>query len=82
MGQKPCGKLTEQLRAALVESGLTLGQITRDTGIDKSALSRFVNGERGVSMEALDKLGVYLGLELRPVRKPKGKNKGGTKKGG
>ncbi len=73
MGQKPSGKLTEQLRAAVAESGLTLGQITRDTGIDKSALSRFVNGERGVSMEALDKLGVYLGLRIVKATRPRAK---------
>jgi len=64
MAKKKSAKLTDQLRAAVVESGLTLGQITRDTGIDKSALSRFVNGERGVSMEALDKVGEYLGLRI------------------
>jgi transcriptional regulator with XRE-family HTH domain len=76
MAEKTSAKLTDQLRAAVAGSGKTLGQITRDTGIDKSALSRFVNGERGVSMEALDKLGEYLGLELRQVQKPRAK-KGG-----
>lgn len=74
MGKSASRKLTDQLRAAVVESGRTLGQITRDTGIDKSALSRFVNGERGVSMEALDKLGEYLRLRI-VADKPK------TKKG-
>jgi hypothetical protein len=75
MGKKTPQKLTDQLRAAVVESGLTLGQITRDTGIDKSALSRFVNGERGVSMEAMDTLGKYLRLRI-VADKPRAK-KGG-----
>jgi len=75
MGKRTSQTLTDQLRAAVVESGLTLGQITRDTGIDKSALSRFVNGERGVSMEALDKLGEYLGLRIVKTRKPQEKGR-------
>jgi plasmid maintenance system antidote protein VapI len=73
MAQRTSQKLTDQLRAAVAGCGKTLGQIDRDTGIDTSALSRFVNGERGLSMEAIDKLGTYLGLELRQVRKPKTK---------
>ena len=76
MKKKTSGKLTDQLRRAVVESGKSLGQITRDTGIHKSALSRFVNGERGVSCEAMDALGKYLGLRLVDD-KPKGKKKGG-----
>jgi plasmid maintenance system antidote protein VapI len=57
-------KLTDQLRQAVVDSGKTLGKFSRDTGIDKSALSRFVNGERGVSMDVMNTLGEYLGLRL------------------
>ena len=65
MGKKARQKLTDQLRQAVANSGKTLGELTRDTGIDKSALSRFVNGERGLSMETLDTIGDYLGLEIR-----------------
>ena len=49
MKTKAAEKLTDQLRRIVTDSGKTLGQITRDTGIDKSALSRFLSGERGVS---------------------------------
>jgi transcriptional regulator with XRE-family HTH domain len=65
MGKRAKLKLTDQLRKAVADSGKTLGEFARDTGIDKSALSRFVNGERGLSMEALDTIGDYLGLEIR-----------------
>jgi transcriptional regulator with XRE-family HTH domain len=64
MRKKPKHKLTDQLRRAVADSGKTLGEFARDTGIDKSALSRFVNGERGLSMEALDAVGEYLGLRI------------------
>lgn len=72
MKKKPTRKLTAQLRQAVADSGKTLGQLARETNIDKSALSRFVNGERGVSMEALDALGVALGLRI-VVDKPRAK---------
>ena len=65
MRKKVKQSLTDQLRQAVADSGKTLGEITRDTGIDKSALSRFVNGERGVSMAVMNTLGEYLELEIR-----------------
>ena len=68
--------LTNQLRRFLAESGRSLGEVSRATGLDTSALSRFVRGERGVSMQGLDALGDYLGLHLVKSRKKK-KRKGG-----
>jgi transcriptional regulator with XRE-family HTH domain len=65
-------KLTDQLRRIVTDSGETLGQIARDTGIAKSARSRFLNGERGVSAHVLDQLGAYLGLRI-VADKPQGK---------
>ena len=64
MAKKVAKKLTDELRAAVAGCGMTLGDLTRATGIDKSALSRFVNGERGLSMEAMDALGQCLGLSI------------------
>ena len=61
--------LTDQLRRFLVESGHTLGEVSRATGVDTSALSRFVHRERGVSMEGLDALGDFLGLRVVKGRK-------------
>ena len=74
MRKQATQKLTDQLRRIAVDSGKTLGELARETGIDKSALSRFVNGERGLSMQALDALGQCLGLVLvarRPVKRVK-----------
>lgn len=72
MANKQVSKLTDQLRRFVAESGESLGALSRATGIDTSALSRFVHGERGVSMQGLDALGEHLGLRLvqdRPRRK-------------
>jgi transcriptional regulator with XRE-family HTH domain len=64
MAKKQANKLTEQLRAAVKNCGMTLGELTKATDIDKAALSRFLNGHRGVSMEAMDALGELLGLRI------------------
>ena len=56
--------LTEQLRQAVLNCGETQYAVCKATGIDKTALSRFINGERGVSMKVLDTLGEYLGLRI------------------
>jgi transcriptional regulator with XRE-family HTH domain len=68
-------QLTDQLRKAIADSGLTRYQIAKETGIDESALAKFYNGKRGLSMEALDALGECLKLTITMGRlpfKPKG----------
>ena len=54
--------LTDQLRQAVLNCGQSQYAVCKATGIDKTALSRFINGERGVSMEVMDTLGKYLRL--------------------
>jgi plasmid maintenance system antidote protein VapI len=67
--------LTDQLRQAILDCGQTRYAISKATGIGQDKLSRFINGERGVSCEVMDKLGEYLGLRI-VADKPK-KQKGG-----
>ncbi len=62
MTKKKQKSLTDQLRQAIDESGQTRYKIAKETGIDESALGRFYNGHRGLSMEALNALGEYLEL--------------------
>lgn len=64
MKKRTTYKLIDQLRRVVADSDKTLGALSRETGINKSALSRFVNGERGLSMEAIDGLGQCLGLRI------------------
>jgi len=62
--------LTDQLRQVIDDCGLTRYQIAQETGIDESALAKFYNGHRGLSMEALNALGEYLELIIVMRRKP------------
>jgi len=64
-------KLTDQVRRAIDDSGLTRYQIAKETGIDESALAKFYNGKRGLSMEALNALGECLQLTINLGQKPK-----------
>jgi transcriptional regulator with XRE-family HTH domain len=67
--------LTDQLRQAIDDSGLTRYEIAKQTGIDESALAKFYNGHRGLSMEALNALGECLKLKITLGRKPGKKGK-------
>ena len=56
--------ISEQLRQVVLNCGQTRYAISKATGIGQDVLSRFVNGERGLSMEVLDQLGGYLDLRI------------------
>jgi transcriptional regulator with XRE-family HTH domain len=62
--------VTDQLRQAIDDSGLTRYRIAKETGISESALAQFYNGHRGLSMKALNALGEFLQLKITLGRKP------------
>ena len=59
--------MSESIRQALVDSEYSFNAIAGETGVSQPQLSRFVNGERGLSVGSLDTLCEFLGLELRPT---------------
>lgn len=67
--------MTDQMRQAIDDSGLTRYRISQDTGIDESSLAKFYNGKRGLSLENLDRLFEYLGLRIVTDRTPTKKGK-------
>ena len=75
MAKKQTKLLTDQLRQAIDDCGLTRYEIAKQTGIDESALAKFYNGHRGLSMEALNALGEFLQLTITLGRKPEKKGK-------
>jgi transcriptional regulator with XRE-family HTH domain len=56
--------LREQLREAIRESGQTLGQISRNCGVGPDRLSRFLRGERDLTLTGAEKICDALGLQL------------------
>jgi len=75
MAKKRTKLLTDQLRQAIDDSGLTRYRIAKETGISESALAQFYNGHRGLSMKALNALGEFLELKVVLGRKPQKKGK-------
>lgn len=56
--------VSDQLRKIIDGGELTRYRLSKLTGIGESALSKFMAGERGLSMKALDKIGAVLDLEV------------------
>jgi len=63
MSKKP-RKFSEQLRRAIGRSEKTRYQISKQTGIYQSVLSRFMHEEVGLSLESVDLICECLGLRL------------------
>jgi plasmid maintenance system antidote protein VapI len=61
--------LSDVLRRAILESGMTRYAIAVKAGVDQASLSRFVAGKRSMSLETADKLMDVLGLEVRPRKR-------------
>ncbi|MCH8807869.1 MAG: helix-turn-helix domain-containing protein [Planctomycetes bacterium] len=64
--------VSEQMRLAIDASPESRYAICKGTGIDQGQFSKFMAGKLGLSLNALDALCAYLGLELRAVRRRKG----------
>jgi plasmid maintenance system antidote protein VapI len=56
--------VTEQLKEAIRNSGQSLNQLSKASGVGSDRLSRFMTGKRGLTGEAIDKLCSALGLRL------------------
>ncbi len=67
--------VSDQIRQAIDESGLTRYRIAQETGISETTLSLFCNGQRGLPMRTLDTLGEFLELKITLGRKPETKGK-------
>ena len=56
--------VSEQIRKAILDSDETRYRIAKETGIEEATLCRFMSGERGLSMMAIDCLAEYFGYKL------------------
>jgi len=61
------------LRDAIADSGLSLYAIANQAKVDHSQLSRFMRDERSITFLTAEKIGTFLGFELKQIRK-RGKN--------
>ncbi len=69
MPSKPAQPITDALRRAIADSGMTFKGLERETGVLRQSLMKFARGEQYLRGDACDRLAAYFGLELRPKRK-------------
>lgn len=65
-------KFSDQIRRAINECGVSRYRIAKDIGTSQATLSRFMAGERGLTMKLMDTLADYLGLSV-VVKERKGR---------
>ncbi len=58
--------VVEQLREAIRKDGRSLNQLSKDSGVDVSSLSRFIRGERDLKFEIVERVCRQLRLVLAP----------------
>ena len=65
--------ITEPLRRAIQESGITSKALERETGLKRPSIVRFRRGDQSLRLDLADKLAAYFGLELVPIKTRKAK---------
>ena len=60
--------ISEQLKKAIAESGLSQRQLGIESGVCRVSILRWLNGKQTLTLDAVDKLCAYFGLALAPVK--------------
>lgn len=63
--------LSEAIRDAIRRDGRSLYALSKDSGVSRPQVTRFVNGTRTLTLPVADKLCAALGLVLRSARSAK-----------
>jgi transcriptional regulator with XRE-family HTH domain len=56
--------ISQQLKQIIDASGMSRYRICKETGLAESSMSKFMAGERALSLETVDQIGLLLKLEL------------------
>lgn len=64
-------RLVDAIRRAVEASSKTRYRIAKESGVSAGQLSRLVNGERGMTVDTIERLADYLGLQITIEPKPK-----------
>jgi transcriptional regulator with XRE-family HTH domain len=57
-------RLVDAIRRAVETSGKTRYRIAKESGVSAGQLSRLINGERGMTVDTIERLADYLGLRI------------------
>jgi transcriptional regulator with XRE-family HTH domain len=67
--------ILNELRAAAKASSWSQAEVARALGLSTPHVCQFYAGDKGLSVEAAEKLAAFLGLEIVTRQAPKGKAK-------
>ncbi|MBI2480570.1 MAG: helix-turn-helix transcriptional regulator [Planctomycetia bacterium] len=56
--------IVETLKQAIIKSKMSRYELAHKSGVSEGVLSRFVNGERGITLETAGKIAKVLKLQL------------------
>ena len=65
--------LSSVIERTIRADGRSLYRIAKDADVAVAVLQRFMSGERGITLRTADRICPVIGLELRPVKKTKGR---------
>ena len=57
--------ISDQIRGLIDASDMTRYEIAKRAELDHATMSRFMSGEQGLSMKALDRIGELMDWEIR-----------------
>jgi plasmid maintenance system antidote protein VapI len=61
-------EVEQQLRNAVIQSKLSSRELMKLSGVNHAIISRFLNGQRTITLPVASKLAKALGLELKPTK--------------
>jgi len=61
---KPPAPITDTLRRAIVESGVSYKGLARETGVARASIQRFVDGRQSIRLDMADRLAAFFGMVL------------------
>lgn len=63
----------DQMRKAVDNCGMSRYELARVSGVTQAALSRFIHGQRGMTLDMFDRLAPHVGAKLVFPRRTRGK---------
>jgi transcriptional regulator with XRE-family HTH domain len=67
---------SDQIRDAVNDSGMSRYAICKKLSFNQGAMSRFMSGKSGLSLDMIDRLAELLGLEVATRKSHSGERKG------
>ena len=62
---QPPETMTDVLRRAIIDSGVSYKSLSRETGVARASIQRFVDGRQSIRLDMADRIAAFFKLGLR-----------------